>query len=565
MKKLLIYIMTLIGFLACNDDFTDSTPVGTLSDENLKNELGVNLLLTGAYSALDIGSIGGYRADGGKWWMDAISDDAHKGSTDGDQQELLTLELFDWNSSNRYLLEQWKGLFAGVNRANAVLALINSIEGGIEAYGNQIAEARFLRAHFNFELTKIYGFVPYISEQNYVDLEFNQPNDIQIWEQIEADYAYGIEHLPDTQSEIGRPTSWTAKAFKAKADLFQGEWSDALIVFTDIIDNGPYQLLSNYGDNWRLAGELGPESIFAIQYVADGGSSYNGNRGNTLNFPHGGSAPFSSCCGFFQPSVDLVNAFQTDGMGLPIFDRTGKSDFKNTYLVADSEPFELDMGPIDPRMDFTAGRRGLDYQGYGMNPGQEWVRASAASFAGPYLPRKHIWHKDDAANIPGSGRDSGVNFHFMRYSDLLLMAAESLVKSGGSLATATDYVNQIRNRVKSGRKLQNLEDTGNAANYQIEPYTVTFSDETYAMSAIRMERRLELAMEGKRLADISRWGTIGMEIINTYLIREKASLNKSAVSVGNLDSPYETKHRYFPVPLNAIDLSGNILEQNEGY
>ena len=565
MKKICIYAIALIGFLACSDDFTDSTPVGTLSDESLKNELGVNLLLTGAYSAMDIGSLGSYRASGDNWWFDAISDDAHKGSTDGDQQELLNLELFDWNSSNQYFLEQWKGLFAGVNRANSVLSLINSIEGGAETFANQVAEARFLRAHFNFELTKAYGFVPYISEQNYTDKEFNQPNEVQIWDQIEADYAYGIENLPATQDQVGRPTSWAAKAFMAKAHLFQEEWSEALTLFTDVIENGPYELLPNYGDNWRLAGETGIESVFAIQFVADGGSSFNGNRGSTLNFPHGGTAPFSSCCGFFQPTFDLVNAFQTDGAGLPIFDRSGVPDFKNTYRVPDAEPFTPDAGPIDPRLDFTAGRRGLDYQGYGENPGNEWVRATSADFAGPYLARKHIWHKEDAANAPASGRDSGVNHHFMRYSDVLLMAAEALVESGGSLETATNYVNEVRNRVKTGGKLQNLEGTGDAANYDIEPYPAIFASALEATSAIRMERRLEFGMEGKRLADLGRWGADGVAIMNTYLEREKISLGVSAVTAGNLDKPYELKHRYFPIPLIALDLSGNILKQNEGF
>jgi len=565
MKKIIMYATVFISFIACSDEFTDSTLTGQLSDESLQSELGVNLLLTGTYSALDLGDTGGFRASGDNWWQDAISDDAHKGSTDGDQQELLQLELFQWNTSNRYLIEQWTGLFAGANRANSVLTLISSIEGGPETFAPQFAEARFLRAHFNFELTKMYGFVPFISEQNYADTEFNQPNEVQIWDQIEADYAFAVENLPPVQEEVGRANSWAAKAFLAKAHLFQEEWSQALTIFTDVINSGPYELLPNYNDNFRLTGENGPESIFAIQFVPDGAASFNGNSGGTLNFPHGGAAPFSNCCGFFQPTIDLVNAFQTDGNGLPIFDRAGMPDFKNTYLVADSEPFELDNSPIDPRMDFTAGRRGIDYQGYGENPGQAWVRATSTDFAGPYLPRKHIWHKEDGANIPGSGRNSGVNHHFMRYSDVLLMAAEALVESGGSLGTATQYVNMVRNRVKTGAKVQAVEGSGDAANYVIEPYLTDFASPEEAIQAIRFERRLEFAMEGKRLADISRWGPDGVEIMNSYIEREKASLTQAAVSIGNLNNTFEARFRYFPIPQNAIDLSGNILGQNEGY
>ena len=82
---------------------------------------------------------------------------------------------------------------------------------------------------------------------------------------------------------------------------------------------------------FTTAGENGPESVFAIQFAADAGQSFNGNLGGTLNFPGGG--PFGSCCGFFQPTIDLANAFRVDANGLPLFDAFNDDDF--LYLAID--------------------------------------------------------------------------------------------------------------------------------------------------------------------------------------------------------------------------------------
>ena len=130
MKKILTIILATSLLVSCADDFTDIDPVGSLSDASLQNATGVDLLLTGAYSVLDGMRNGGPGADwtksGDNWWLDAISDDAHKGSTDGDQADLLAIELFTWDTSNPYFEGRWQALFAGVNRSNAVIDLINN-------------------------------------------------------------------------------------------------------------------------------------------------------------------------------------------------------------------------------------------------------------------------------------------------------------------------------------------------------------------------------------------------------------------------------------------------------
>ncbi|BDW93770.1 glycan metabolism protein RagB [Flagellimonas marinaquae] len=561
-KKILIIAILIGSAYSCKDDFTEQTPIGVLSEEATANATGVDLLLTGAYSALDgvrqnqLGN--GFAISPDNWWCDAMSDDAHKGSTDGDQVELFQLETYDIQTSNPYLLGKWMSLYAGVNRSNAVIALIASIEEG--DFSAQLAEARFLRGYFNFELQKMFGNPAYISEENYVNTEFNQPNPGPIWDQVEADFQFAIDNLPETQSDAGRPTSWTAKAFQGKTHLYQSDWGTALTLFQDVINNGPYALNTEFIDNFNAAGENSQESIFAVQYAADGGQSLNGNQGGTLNFPGGG--PINTCCGFYQPTQDLVNAFQTDGNGLPLLDTFNQTDVTNDQEVATDEPFTPHTGPLDPRLDYTVGRRGIDYNGFGIMPGQEWIRATDADISGPYLSKKNMYQADELDASQGTGawgqQHSGLNYAIMRYADVLLMAAEAAVETG-DLPTALNYVNQVRNRAKNSSYVLNEAGDAPAANYEIEPYG-SFPDADFARQAVRFERRLELGMEGHRLFDLRRWG-VSASILNAYVANEGRTISTIESKVRD----YQAFMDLFPIPVTAIDLSGGALKQNPDY
>jgi len=563
MKRTVAYFILLIGILACSSDFTESPAVGALSDESLKNETGVNLLLTGAYSALDgvrnNGFGEGWATSGDNWIMDVLADDAHKGSTDGDQPELYNIETMTWGTGSSYFLGKWGVVFAGINRANAVIALINTIEEG--DFSAQLAEARFLRGHYNFELQKMWGNVPYISEENYAATEFNQPNPGPIWEQIEADLQFAIDNLPTTQADAGRPTSWTAKAFLGKVHLQQSDWDNAFTLLNDVVTSGPYDLLPDFVDNFRLAGDNSIESIFSIQFTTDSGQSYNANVQGALNFPNPG--PFGSCCGFYQPTQDLLNAFQTDGAGLPLLDTYNQTDVNSDYGILSSEAFTPFAGSLDPRADYTVGRRGIDYNGYGEHVGKDWIRADFSDISGPYLPKKNVYWSGETDNISTGAwgqQLSGVNYHIMRFADVLLMAAEAAVeKSSPDLALALDYVNRVRNRAKSSNYLQAVGGGGDAANYVIEPYAA-FADVAFARQAVRFERRLELGMEGHRLFDLRRWGNY-VDVMTEYKTNEGRTITPVGEEVGT----FAEINNMFPIPVNAIDLSGGILTQNPGY
>lgn len=568
-KKFIYYSLLLVAILGCNDDFTTQPAVGALSDEAIQNEAGISLLLTGAYSAIDGQRLNlsgsGFAVSGDNWWFDVLSDDAHKGSTDGDQATLTDLERYNISTSNDYVLGRWSALYAGVNRSNAVISLIANLTDG--DFSAQLAEARFLRGYFNFELQKIYGNPAYISEENYAATEFNQPNPGDIWAEIEADFDYAVSNLPDSQGEAGRPNSWTAKAFLGKAYLFQSDWANALSLLQDVINNGPYALNAEFLANFTAAGENSSESVFSIQFAADTGQSFNGNIGSTLNFP--GSGPTGTCCGFYQPSVDLGNAYETDASGLPLLDTFNDDDITNDYGISSEDAFTPFGGNLDPRIDYTIGRRGIQYNGYGIMEGQAWIRSTTADIgSSPYLPKKNIYQLSEVDVNQGTGgwgqQHSGVNYNIMRYSDVLLMAAEAAVETG-DLTTALDYVNQVRNRAKDMTYVTEYDadnapiDGTTAANYVIEPYA-SFPDADYARSAVRFERRLELAMEGHRLFDLRRWG-VTVDVLNDYIANESRTVTVMAAQVNQYVNTYDM----LPIPINAIDLSGGILQQNPDY
>ena len=560
--KSFILSISLVLFItnACNESFTDVPAYGSLSDANLANATGIDLLLTGVYSVLDgqTNTAGGWGSSGDNWWMDVISDDAHKGSTNSDQADLYEIEVLNWATGNGYWLNLWKAPFAGVNRANSVINLINGSDSP-DDYKIQMAQARFLRAHYNMQLKLKFGNVPNITPETAAELKYNLPNSGETaltWAHVEEDFTYAVNNLPSSRSgdytEPGRPLSHAAKAFLGKVYLHQGKWADALTQLDAVVNSGAYSLNSEYVENFKSSGENSSESIFAIQFAADGGVSEQGNKGGTLNFVSGG--PLGTCCGFYQPTQDLVNSYQTDTDGLPLLDTWQNSNVENDYGLNDDDAFTPHTGNLDPRLDYTVGRRGIDFNGYGAMPGKSWVRASFDDISGPYVAKKNNYHKGDDSNQGTGGwgeQRSGINYHFMRYADVLLMAAEAAIETG-NLAKGLDYVNQVRDRAKN----MTVADAG--PSYKVEPYP-SFASAEYARKAVRHERRIELGMEGHRLFDLRRWGN-AKSVMNTYFEKESAVITSFAKG-----QAYQDKHDLFPIPIVAIDESQGVLVQNSGH
>ncbi|MDQ3290487.1 MAG: RagB/SusD family nutrient uptake outer membrane protein, partial [Bacteroidota bacterium] len=402
-------------------------------------------------------------------------------------------------------------------------------------------------------------------------------NQVEIWPQIEADFKFAQDNLPGTQAEIGRANKWAAASFLAKAMMFQAKYAEALTLLNDVIANGTtakgvkYALNPNFGDNFRIATKNSAETVFAIQYAINDGAFNNANANyeNNLNFPHNSGAP-GGCCGFFQPSQALVNSYMTDATtGLPTFNPLTPNGVTSDYQVTSSQSFTPYGGTLDPRLDHTVGRRGIQYLDYGPHPGRNWIRQ--VTNGGPYSPKKNVHTQAElAGGSAGTGNwgqpANALSFPVMRYSDVLLLAAEAEAQAG-SLANALTHVNAVRTRAGSQATIDGLYKVGTStagpiANYKVGLYSA-FASKDDAMRAIIEERKLELAMEGHRKFDLVRWG-IAAQTLNAYAAFEKTYIPKF------VNAKYTAEDDYMPVPEGVITTSrlpnGTFnLKQNAGY
>jgi hypothetical protein len=554
MKKRILVLTALVcaGMMtSCGDSFLETTPLGVGNEQSLSNKNGVNAVLIGAYSLLDgVGSGPVNTSSVSNWIYGSIaSDDAYKGSDVGDQAQITTIERYIPQADIGAYNDKWVAVYDGVSRSNNTIKLIGLATDMTDAEKAQaLGEARFLRAWYHFEAKKLWNMVPYVDET--VTDYINLPNDKDIWPNIEADFQFAIDNLAATKAQVGRASKWTAKAALAKVHMYQADYTAAKPLLEDIIKNGPFSLVTSFHDNFRILTENNSESIFEVQMsVGDGGSGQNGSWGDNYNFPYG-SAP-GGCCGFYQPTQNLVNAFKTDAAGLPLLDTFNDVDVKNDEGLASTDAFTPYDGTLDPRLDWTVGRRGLPFLNWGTHPGKNWIRDQ--SFGGPYTFKKFFAYSGENAGAE-SPRANANNYRAIRFADILLMRAEVAVEEK-DLATALSIVNQIRTR--AANVVVTGADGKPAANYLVKPYTA-FATQEYARKAVRFERRVELAMEGHRHFDLVRWGTADA-VLNAYLTKEskkRTYLNGATFVKG--------KSEYFPIPQAQIDIMGaNVLKQNQ--
>lgn len=571
-KILLVGVTTsLVLFYACSKNFLDKSPIGSLDQNTLANKAGVEGVLIGAYSMLDGygGAGGGWQSAGSNWVYGGVaSDDAYKGSDPGDQADIVPIETYSPTASNGYFNQKWQAVYDGVQRCNDVLRLMANA-GDISAADKAriSAETRFLRAHYHMEAKKMWNNVPYVDETiTYAAGNFNVANTADIWPNILADLDFAIANLPATQSSVGRANSWAAKALKAKALMFKKDFAAALPILKDVVANGvttsgkKYALTANMFDNFNAETKNSAEAVFSCQQsVNDNSGGSNGGWGDVLNFPYNGGP--GGCCGFYQPSISLANSYKVDAVtGLPLLDTWNATDFKNDQGLTSGQPFTPDVTtPVDPRLDFTIGRRGVPYLDWGNHPGNDWIRDQ--NNGGPYAAIKHVYYKRQAGALTdNSFWTAGVtanNYTFIRFADVLLWTAECEVEVG-SLANAVLLVNQVRSRIKDNPATWVKSGGVNVANYQIGLYTA-FPDQAFGRKAVRFERKLELAMEGHRFFDLVRYGIADVEL-NAYIAKEKARrtyLTSATFTKG--------KNEYFPVPQSQIDLSKGALKQNPGF
>jgi starch-binding outer membrane protein, SusD/RagB family len=588
MKKIIILLVAVFISFSCSDSFFDLKPQGRASLAQLSTKNGVSALLIGAYSLLDgvgAGNTGRQSTISNYVFGGISSDDAVKGTDAGDQPEQSFIEQYNWLADNTYFLGKWWHSYDGVARANEVIQIVGSpdVKDMTDAEKAQvIAEARFLRAHYHFEAKKMWGKVPYIDDKIYKASDPNStkiPNTEDIWPKIEADFEFAANTLPAVQAQKGRATKWAAKAYLAKAKIFQKKWGDAKALLEDVYKNSGKKLVANYHDNYRTVTNNNSESIFEVQFsVNDGTTGNNGNAGDNLNWPYSSTAPGRGCCGFYQASHNLVNAFKTSADGLPLIgnaadgteDTYNKVDLPNDQGISAGTAFTLDKSiPVDPRLDWTVGRRGVNFLDWGPMPGSTWIRDQV--YAGPFTGKKWMYYlaEENSTTHSTSKRSVNNNYRLLKMSHVILWLAECEIELG-NLAAAEGYVNLIRERAQKG----SVQDP--TVNYVVKPYPAgTFATKgaDFARNATRMEQRLEFAMEGHRFFDLVRWG-IAEKVLNKYAAEEAAPGKEPSGRVFNkrgymAGKTFTSKNNYYPLPqdeiLNSQKDGKPTLVQNTGY
>jgi hypothetical protein len=564
-------------FATSCDDFLEIPPVGSLSEAQLTTLAGLDAVLLSVYS--QVNGRNQRMASPSNWvWGSIRGAEANKGTDPGDFGTINPIQRFETDPTNVNLQENWQGNFEGIARANQVLRLLDKRGPDVSdaaALGIE-AQARFLKAHYYFQLWRNFNKVPIIpKEADYKAGLEEIKNDQEMLPYIEAEMRFAADNLPATQPQIGRVNSWAAKSYLGKILLYKAnqtaaasDYQAAKTIFDDVIANGvtsnglKYGLVPYYDNIFRGANDNHQESIWAYQAAANTGSVNNANPEFDLNFPYntGPNGP-GNCCGFFQPTFTFVNSFRTSN-GLPLLDGSFNAPANrvaNDLNIESNQAFTPDSGPLDPRLDHTTGRRGLPYLDWQDHPGKSWIRKQ--DYAGPYAPKKYVYTRseqgsfqDNSSWTPGY---TGINFMIIRFADVLLMSAEADIEVG-SLETARAKVNLVRTRAINSPLLRSNGTP--AANYVISTYTAAWTDPNTARAAVRFERKLELGMEGHRFYDLVRWGTVNAEMAAYFALDGSLLIDKLG------GASFTDKHKVLPIPQSQIDLLGpDVLIQNPGF
>ncbi len=586
MKLKNIFTIALAGLAlsACSDDFLENKPQGSLSDGNMNDPSAVDLLVNGAYA-----TFGCRYADSNdphlfpvtNWsYGEVRADNAYKGGGgETDLWEIHDMETSRIQPNNGFLDGKWFNVYCGISRCNSAIRALRKVdESQNKNKASRIAEVRVIRDHWYFELVRLFNRIPYMDidlpENDYTSVRNDEFTRDEHLDRIANDLLEAANDLPDSQSEIGRINRRIALAYAAKVKLYQAYEQDPqtnavtginrtlLQEVVDLIDGiQGYDLLADFQQLDLLEYENGPESVFAIQFSKDDGSSGVGriNWSMLLNSMTGPGCPWQGD-GFFLPSQDLINAYQTDADGLPVFDYQNRPDYGK--VVFDSNGgYSLGNtdGNVDPRLDFIIGRPTIRYKTFEERACGLWVRNSDVY---GYNNTKRFWlspeSKDAEQGWPWGA--SALNWQIIRYADLLLYKAEALIELGGNgLEEARTLFIRVRARAMNSSYVKDFDDPSkDAANYKIGLYPAAGWTQDYARQALRTEMRLEKAMEGERFFDLVRWG-IAKETMNNFFAAEK----DNRIYYQNVS--FETGEEYFPIPVAQYNFSGGIYVQNPGY
>ena len=572
------YLLPLTSylFISCSDFLEEQVPQATLTQDEVKDPEYIDNVIVSAYAGLV--SIEDMNASFSLWNYDTRSDDAYVGGSDfSDGEPFHRLEkgtgvmTTDWPFSSI-----WNKFYSYLSRISLSLDMLEEADQSNAIIKQRTAEMKFLRAYGHFQLKRLFKKIPFVNKSNMTEDDYNNLSNTEYtndegWQQIINDLEVAYNVLPETQSDKGRPTKAACAAFLAKVYLYKAYHQDdvnsnqvtsineadlqKVIEYTDpsIYAKGGYGLESDLHNNFRPEEqyENGKESLWAIQYSKNDGTTYgNLNFSNRLIVP---CIPkvHDSGCDFYKPSHNLVDAYRTNSDGLPMLDNFATVDYK----VGSAET-------VDPRLFITVGVPGTPYMfntSFMMSETGAWSR-SGGTF-GYFVSLKQNVNPiltDNYLYLCDSQWASSMNRIVFRYADVLLMRAEALAQLNNT-AEAVIFVNQVRDRAISMMTNSVVAGYPNkyGIHYAVGKYNGTYSKEKM-MKIVKMERRLELAMESERFFDLVRWGDAAT-VLNKYYSDESQKM-----SFLNGSSFTANKNEYLPIPFEQMAASNGHYTQNCG-
>ena len=541
-----VFAASSLSLTSC-DDFLDLKPTGTFTEEQL-DDSSIEGLMASAYAGLEAHFFGNNESFAGpitNWVFDVRSDDALKGGGDITMEQYIhQLEVSNVTSDNAVALDKWRNNYYAISRVHKAM---NAIENSnIANKATYLGELKLLRAYFYFDLIRIFKQVPYFTENE--DPNGKRADEYtrdQIFSFIKQDLVDAYSVLPEEQSQVGRFNKYVAAAVMAKVSAFTSNWSDVETYANYVIASNKYDFYDNYGDMSKIEFNNKKESIMAVQFSTANNNAHI-NWSNLLNTTYSEGALFGTGDDFFLGSQNLVDAFATDNNGLPYLD--GSDHYVKTTENGDGNY----DGNVDPRLDFTVGRLGMPFRGHTYN--KKWCRAY--NIYGEYSGKKGLIDPSSPDMVQGfPWGASALNYCIIRYSDIVLLKAEALIEQNKQLDEARTLINDVRKKAQrsiDGNYTPQDLDPFNA-NYNVGLYPSEGWTQEYARKAVRMERRLELAMEGNRWFDLLRWNT-AVSTVNAYMQSEQRYHTYYA---GNSISEDEL---YFSVPYEEVNNSNGLYK-----
>src|SRR5574344_1467999 len=535
-------ILAFAGAATMSSCSLDQEPYGQFTAEQI-DTTSVEGLLSAAYAGLEAHFFGNNEAFAGpstNWVFDVRSDDAYKGGGGLSMEAYIhQLEISNLTSDNPVNLDKWKNDYYGISRVHKAMLAVET--SNLSNKASILGELRLLRAHFYFDLIRIFERIPYFTENDDPNsATIDQYSRDQIFSFIKADLEYAWENLPESQTQVGRFSKYVAAAYMAKVAMETKDYDTCSKYCDYVINSGKYALYDNYLDMSKIAFNNKKESIMAIQFSTANDNAHI-NWCNLLNTTYSEGNLFGTGDDFFLASQNLVNAFRTDANGLPLFDTFNKVNVNSSYT-----------GNVDPRLDFTVGRIGLPFRGHTYN--SKWCRAY--DVYGEYSGKKGLIDPSSSDMVQGfPWGASSLNFNLIRYADILLLKAEALIEQNQSMDVARGLINQVRE--KSARSVSStytpVDIDPTKASYKVGLYSSDGWNQEYARKAVRMERRLELAMEGNRWFDLERWGTL-VSTVNSYM-KSESTLRPYYEGASITDNEI-----FLPIPVSEVENSNGLYE-----